>query len=261
LSDKVSVVEKLNTKFNTDDIIVHDEIKSVVSSGKDSSTNHCTLQKAIINAKDFHYKGTDSNNKRVNVYTAELPLSFPKYLTTNMLNQDYKCIKVSDTNGNLYAPTYFDLFSESQRFQIGFEENRGIDIALKNIPPDYIQVEWMDYLMDEGIEIVNYTNNTISMKTAQEKDRFLVLMDRNSPRWNIAMDGNSCDIFTANGSFKGFIVPKGKHFIKLAYKNILLKMAIILYTLSTYISVLLIAALLYIRNRHGNRIQYKTSIS
>jgi hypothetical protein len=186
--------------------------------------------------KDFRNIGTDYDNSQSLLYSAKLPDDFPKYLTTNYLNEDYKDITVVDKNGKSYKPTYFDLFKKPLRFQASFRDYRQIVISTDGDAPQKVIINWRDRFREKGIEIVKFSYNTLALKTNTERDSFMVYMDRNAARWKFYLDGIQKDIFTTNGIFKGVFVPRGTHELVFKYSDPLLTTSFAVYILSLFIA-------------------------
>lgn len=80
------------------------------------------------------------------------------------------------------------------------EENDKIDLLSK----------WSD----GKAEIVNYSENKVTIKTKNSGDGFLVLTDSFYPTWKAKVDGRETKIYRTNYNFRGIIVPKGEHNIE-----------------------------------------------
>lgn len=63
-------------------------------------------------------------------------------------------------------------------------------------------------------KIVNYSENEINVETNNEGEGFLFISDNFYPTWKATIDGNSTTIYKTNLTFRGIVVPKGKHEIK-----------------------------------------------
>ena len=60
-------------------------------------------------------------------------------------------------------------------------------------------------------QIIEYSDNKVSIKTENEKDGFLVLTDSFYPTWRVNIDGIKTEILQTYYNFRGVVVPKGKH--------------------------------------------------
>jgi len=233
-----AVVEGFPASFFSKDISLVsskelDHISLMEDGAKPSSP---VLKTYTLLKKDFRNIGTDSDNSQALLYSAELPDDFPKYLTTNYLNEDYKDITVVDKNGKSYKPTYFDLFQKPLRFQISFRDYRLIVISADGDAPQEVIINWRDRFREKGIEIVKFSYNTLTLKTHTERDSFMVYLDRNTTRWKFYLDGLQKDIFTTNGIFKGVFVPRGTHELVFKYSDPLLTTSFAVYMLALFIA-------------------------
>ena len=61
---------------------------------------------------------------------------------------------------------------------------------------------------------VVYSENAISMRTENQEDGYLVMSDAYYPTWKAYIDGVGTKIYTTNHSFRGILVPKGKHTVQ-----------------------------------------------
>jgi uncharacterized membrane protein YfhO len=60
-------------------------------------------------------------------------------------------------------------------------------------------------------EIINYSENKVIIKTSNEGEGFLILTDTYYPTWHVKIDGKESRIYLTDFSFRGVIIPKGKH--------------------------------------------------
>ncbi|OFX07420.1 MAG: hypothetical protein A2516_02610 [Alphaproteobacteria bacterium RIFOXYD12_FULL_60_8] len=189
-----------------------------------------------IAGKEFKSVGADPDNTHARLYSVSLPIDFPKYLTTNYLNQDYKDISVVDVDGKTYTPTYFDSFREPFRYQIGFQNHRQMVISLEGGDPRGIVISWRDRFAEKGVEILKFSYNKLALKVDAERDSFLIYMDKNASRWKFFLDGARRDVFTTDGVFKGVFVPKGTHSLVFEYRDPFLAASMVIYSLSLFCS-------------------------
>lgn len=206
-----------------------------------------------IAGKDFRSVGVDSDSSHARLYSVDLPVDFPKYLTTNYLNPDYKDISVVDMHGKAYTPTYFDSFQEPFRYQVGFRNHRQMIISSEGGDPRGIVIKWRDRFAEKGVEISRFSYNTLALKVTAERDSFMVYMDKNTSRWKFFLDGARRDVFTADGIFKGVFVPKGTHALVFEYSDPFLVASIAIYTLCLFCSWGLL--FLLVRSGGGRPIQ------
>ena len=59
--------------------------------------------------------------------------------------------------------------------------------------------------------IVEYSENTIKIKTSDSADGFLVLTDTFYPTWHATIDGKETKIYLTDYNFRGIVVPAGNH--------------------------------------------------
>lgn len=64
-------------------------------------------------------------------------------------------------------------------------------------------------------EIISYGENEVIIRTRNEEDGFLVLMDSYYPSWKVFIDETKqTKIYRINYNFRGVIVPKGNHIVR-----------------------------------------------
>ncbi len=217
-------------------LISANELNDVSNTKDVAKTTYSVSRTRTIAGKDFKSVGVDPDNSHARLYSVNLPVDFPKYLTTNYLNQDYQDISVVDMDGKTYTPTYFDLFQEPFRYQIGFRNHRQMIISLEGDDPRGIVIKWRDRLAEKGVEISRFSYNTLALKVNAEHDSFMIYMDKNASRWKFFLDGARRDIFTADGIFKGVFVPKGAHALVFEYSDLFLVTSMAIYTLCLFCS-------------------------
>ena len=248
-TDDVAVVQGLSMSSGHDGINIVDKIEDIQRNDILENNFEDSKKSISINTKDLKYCGSDPDNTNVKIYSARLQEKFPKYMTTNMLNQDYKNIKVKDMEEKEYEPTYFDLFQKPWRYQIAFEGERELKLSTNAELPKQLQIEWTDKFRNIGIEILKFTHNEIIIETKTTKDKFMVLLDRFSKRWNCWIDNKHADIYKSNLTFKGIFVPKGQHEIKFIYRNLPIKVCAIIYAASYILGCMIIMpATVFARN-------------
>lgn len=76
-------------------------------------------------------------------------------------------------------------------------------------------IEWSNsspFLYGTGsADITSYSENNIKIQTTANAESLLVLTDIDYPTWHATIDGSETMIFTTDYTFRGIIVPKGKH--------------------------------------------------
>lgn len=70
------------------------------------------------------------------------------------------------------------------------------------------------------VEILNYEENRIVLKSDNSGDGFMVLTETFYPTWHAKIDGAETKIYLTDFNFRGIVVPKGKHKIEF-YMNLL----------------------------------------
>ena len=64
------------------------------------------------------------------------------------------------------------------------------------------------------VEILDYSENKVTLKTENQSTGFLVLTDIDYPTWKARIDNQETKIYLTDYAFRGIIVPKGKHLIE-----------------------------------------------
>jgi hypothetical protein len=67
------------------------------------------------------------------------------------------------------------------------------------------------------VEAVTYSPNHVTVKTRQEGNGFLVLLDTDLPGWTVKVDGREQPILTAYGFYKAVQLEPGKHTLEFDY--------------------------------------------
>lgn len=62
-----------------------------------------------------------------------------------------------------------------------------------------------------SVQIISYKPNSITIKTENSNDGFLVLTDVYYPIWHVKIDGKESPIILTDFTFRGVVVPSGKH--------------------------------------------------
>lgn len=63
-------------------------------------------------------------------------------------------------------------------------------------------------------EIINYSENEVTIHTKNKGEGFLVLTDAFYPAFKAVVDGKMVKVYKADYAFRGIIVPKGEHEVK-----------------------------------------------
>jgi uncharacterized membrane protein YfhO len=64
------------------------------------------------------------------------------------------------------------------------------------------------------VNIINYSENKVVIKTENQKTGFLVLTDSFYPTWRVSIDGKISKIYRTDYNLRGVIVPGGKHVVE-----------------------------------------------
>ena len=66
--------------------------------------------------------------------------------------------------------------------------------------------------------IVSYEPNRVALNVSPDADSFLVLSDTYYPGWNAYIDGVKTPVYRTNYTFRGVVVPAGKHEVAFRYQ-------------------------------------------
>jgi len=89
------------------------------------------------------------------------------------------------------------------------------------------------------VEEIEYGPNRVTVKTRQNEEGFLVLLDTWFPGWKVEVDGQAGKIYQANYFYRGVKLGPGSHQIKFSYEPVGLRMGA---TISGVAFVLLLLA-------------------
>lgn len=64
------------------------------------------------------------------------------------------------------------------------------------------------------VSTVNYSNDSVILKTDNKGNGFLVLTDSYYPTWHAKIDGKETQIFLTDYNFRGIVIPEGKHTVE-----------------------------------------------
>jgi len=70
---------------------------------------------------------------------------------------------------------------------------------------------------NDSVSIINFEENKIKIQSNSDHDGILVLTDVFYSGWTATVDGNSTEIFKANGLVRSVFVPAGEHFIEFEF--------------------------------------------
>lgn len=75
--------------------------------------------------------------------------------------------------------------------------------------------------------IINYTPNTVTVRTQTNRSMLLFLSDTYYPGWNAYIDGRKSKVFRANYTFRAVTIPKGNHEVVFRYEPMSWKIGVI----------------------------------
>lgn len=85
-------------------------------------------------------------------------------------------------------------------------------------------------------DIIAYEPNRVVLETVSDENAMLFISDNFYPGWKAFVDNNETKIYRANYSFRGIVVPEGKHTVLFIYKPLLFSIG--LYT--TFFSLVVV---------------------
>lgn len=68
------------------------------------------------------------------------------------------------------------------------------------------------------VTISSYEPNAIEMSVSSLTNSFLIVSDTYYPGWVASVDGKEASVYRANYAFRGIIIPKGDHKVRMYYK-------------------------------------------
>lgn len=83
--------------------------------------------------------------------------------------------------------------------------------------------------------ITTYEDETVEVSVDATTDALLVLADNNYPAWQASVDGSPAPIITTNATFRGVVVPPGKHTVRFEYHSSRLRVGVWVSLLSVLI--------------------------
>jgi hypothetical protein len=200
------------------------------------------------------------NNKYVSYFK---PSDDKQFLNDINVNADYKI--VYEDNGVIilenpnYAPRFnfvshivgvsdikdarkilWEVSGSSDK--VNFDPN--LTAVVEN--PDFVELEFDK--RGVKLEIVEYKNSKVILKTESPEDSYLVFSDTYYPGWKAYIDKNETKIYKTDGILKGIYIPAGEHEITFNFlpSNFWLGVSI---TIFSYISLIIAAVILFSRKR------------
>jgi len=67
-------------------------------------------------------------------------------------------------------------------------------------------------------EIIDYSPQSVKIKTQSESEKILVFSDAYDPGWRASIDGKPTKVYRANYNFRAVIIPEGEHQIDFIYR-------------------------------------------
>ena len=87
--------------------------------------------------------------------------------------------------------------------------------------PEYeSQVETTEKDSFSEINIEEYKAGLLKLKTKTNQSQWLVFSESNLPTWQVTINGQTTEIYTANYLYQAIRVPAGQHLIEFKYKGI-----------------------------------------
>lgn len=250
-SNSKDCLKKTRELFNQKDsnfstVVVADDIRGYLLDHGVKQSSNLSIKNYKPKYETIVLKKQDAIAERPNKLVFQLPDSYPKYLTTNLLNSDYQDISLN-TSSIKYQPTYFDWIPTAPSFQIGWSKNAELEIYSKqDFDPNFsFTLHYRDRLGDQGIRIKYFDRDHLFLTTNRHEAQILVYHDRFHPDWKAFIDMQEIPIFTVNSEFKGIAIPPGTHKIEFYFTSSKIKILIILSNIIVFISSFLVVALAY----------------
>ena len=137
-------------------------------------------------------------------------------------------------------------------------EEPGLDIKENFNPKETVLVENPEFvknsfnIKESKIQVLQYKNNKIVLKTESPEDSYLVFSDTYYPGWKAYIDKKETKIYKTDGILKGIYIPEGKHEVIFSFlpNNFWLGVFI---SLISYISVIILASIIFSRRKTLNK--------
>ena len=112
--------------------------------------------------------------------------------------------------------------------------------------PDFAKSEFNK--MGNKLDIIEYKNSKVVLKTKSPEDSYLVFSDTYYPGWKAYIDNNETKIYKTDGILKGIYVPAGDHEIIFSFlpTNFWLGVSV---TIFSYVSLIIATVILFSRKR------------
>jgi len=73
------------------------------------------------------------------------------------------------------------------------------------------------YKSTKEVQLVDYTVNSITLKTKFNEDKFLVYNDSYHPKWKAFINDKPTNLYRANVAFKGVVIPRGENILTMRF--------------------------------------------
>lgn len=112
-----------------------------------------------------------------------------------------------------------------------YSKDNNLAVVEENLP---VKVETN---IRNNISRLQYDPNKVRFQTESDKTGYLVLSDNFFPGWKASIDGKLTKIYRTNYTFRGIIVPDGKHHIEFYYDPISMKIGLLISFSSLLLSI------------------------
>ncbi|MBM3713820.1 MAG: YfhO family protein, partial [Actinobacteria bacterium] len=103
------------------------------------------------------------------------------------------------------------------------------------------------------LQVLQYKNNKIVLKTQSPQDSYLVFSDSYYPGWKAYIDKEETKIYRTNGIIKGIYIPAGNHEIVFSFLPTDFWPGFCV-SLISYVSIIVAIFVLFLKNRNLNKI-------
>ena len=200
------------------------------------------------------------NNKYIFYFK---PSDDEQFLSEINVNADYKIVYEDNGTIILENPNFVPRFNfvnrivgvsdiedarkilweeQSSSGKVSFDPN--LTALVEN--PDFVKSEFNK--RGANLEIVEYKNNKVVLKTESPEDSYLIFSDTYYPGWKAYIDKNETKIYKTDGILKGIYIPAGEHEITFSFLpgNFWLGVSI---TIFSYISLIIAAVILFFKKK------------
>lgn len=114
------------------------------------------------------------------------------------------------------------------------------DMFEEALPVRQVDLKW-------SAKIVSYAPDNLKIAAATEKDAILILTDNFHRNWKAFLDGRSIPVFPAYVTFRGVIVPAGKHIVEFKYQDT--KLMILYFISSAVLITIFVLPFIFMRSK------------